>query len=148
MVPDSTMERLEDQIRWHDGRGKRSQRLFKWLKGAQIASAASIPVLTALRVSPWVAAALGGSIVAIEGVQQLNQYQNLWLNYRATAEALNHEKYLYLAQAGPYASKNDSHRLLAERIEVLISQEDQKWMRTRLQESEKPQGRTTGEETP
>ena len=60
--------------------------------------------------------------------QQLNQYQQNWITYRSTCEALKHEKYLYMAKAGPYAAASDSHALLAERIESLISQEHAKWV--------------------
>ncbi|MDQ3901067.1 MAG: DUF4231 domain-containing protein [Actinomycetota bacterium] len=55
--------------------------------------------------------------------------------YRATAEALEHEKYLYLAAAGPY-STNDRQRVLAERLEGLISQEHAKWTEARQIDSQ------------
>jgi len=49
-------------------------------------------------------AALGVIVVVLEGVQHLTQYQKTWLDYRSTAETLKHEKFLFLADAGPYAS--------------------------------------------
>jgi Protein of unknown function (DUF4231) len=58
--------------------------------------------------------------------------------YRSTAEALKHEKYLFLTDAGPYASA-DRLRVLAERIECLISQEHAKW--TQGREQAEPQRR-------
>ena len=45
---------------------------------------------------------------------------------------LKHGKYLYLAEAAPYAGAIDAHALLAERVESLMSQETAKW--TTLQE--------------
>ena len=65
-------------------------------------------------------------IVVLESIQHLYQYQQNWITYRSTTEALRHERYLYLAKAGPYA-EGDQHRQLAERIEGLISQEHAKW---------------------
>ena len=44
----------------------------------------------------------------------------------ATAEALKHERYVYLACAGPYTG-DDRHTVLAERLEGTISQEHAKW---------------------
>jgi hypothetical protein len=41
---------------------------------------------------------------------------------------LKHEKYLYLAQAGPYAGADKPVVVLAERTESLISQEHAKWV--------------------
>jgi hypothetical protein len=42
--------------------------------------------------------------------------------------ALRHEKYLFLAAAGPYAKSEQPLPLLADRIEGLISQEHAKWL--------------------
>ena len=47
---------------------------------------------------------LGVLITGIEGMLHLNQYQQNWINYRSTCEALKHEKYIYLHKAAPYAS--------------------------------------------
>jgi hypothetical protein len=74
---------------------------------------------------PAVAIALVGvAVVVLEGLQHLNQYHENWLSYRSSAEALKHEKYLFLADAGPYGDTEDKRAQLAERIEELIGQED------------------------
>ena len=65
-------------------------------------------------------------VVVLEGAQQLYQWQSNWILYRSTAEALKHERALYLAEAGPYRDE-DRHRVLAERVEGLVSQEHAKW---------------------
>jgi hypothetical protein len=128
MQNDSTLERLEDQICWYDRKSRRNEQIFKVLKVVVIASAALIPLLSGLKVLPWVVGSLGVLIALMEGLQQLNQYQNHWTSYRSTCEYLKHEKYLYLAKAGPYASTVDPHALLAERVESLVSQEHAKWI--------------------
>ena len=133
MPPDDvTLERLEDQISWYDRKSADNQRRFKVLKALQLLTAASIPVVATLDLPAAVAAGLGGMIVVIEGFVQLNQYQQNWTSYRSTCEALKHEKYLFLAHAGPYAGAADGGRpLLADRIEGLISQEHAKWVSAR-----------------
>jgi hypothetical protein len=45
----------------------------------------------------------------------------------ATSEALKHEKFLYLAHAGTYATAANPDALLAERIEGRVSQEHASW---------------------
>jgi Protein of unknown function (DUF4231) len=45
------------------------------------------------------------------------QFQQNWLAYRGTAEALKHEQFLSLAAAGPYADAERADALLAERVE-------------------------------
>lgn len=56
----------------------------------------------------WVTGGLAAVIVVLEGAQHLYQFQEHWITYRSTAEALKHEHYLYLAQAGPYTG-DDRH---------------------------------------
>ena len=126
---DPIVERLEDQIAWYDRDSRSAQRTFKRCKVVEIIAAALIPLLTGLRFSEavWIAGGLGVVVTAIEGVVHLNQYQQNWITYRSTCEALKHEKYLYPAKAGPYASAADPHPLLAERIEAVVSQEHAKW---------------------
>lgn len=125
-----TLSRLEDQIEWYAARSRTNQKRFKVLKAITIVSAAVIPVFTTSGVTygAQIAAALGVLIVVVEGLQQLNQYQPNWTSYRLTAEALKHEKFLYFAKAGPYASAPNPGAELAERVESLISQEELKWM--------------------
>lgn len=118
--------RLEDQIAWYDAKSRYNQRWFKGLKVLQIAVAAAIPVA----VGDWstgVVGAGGALIVALEGIQQLQQYQQNWTTYRSTAERLKHEKYLFLAGAGPYARAAKPESMLAERVEGLVSQEHAAW---------------------
>jgi len=133
-VDNPTLERLEDQIAWYDRKSAVNQNRFKLLKGVQLVAAAAIPVSATLGLDAAVAAGLGASVVVLEGFLQLNQYQQNWISYRSTAEALKHEKYLFLAGAGPYAQANGEHALLADRIEGLISQEHAKWVSTRQEE--------------
>ena len=123
---DPTWDRLEDQIGWYDRRSGDNQRRYKWLKLLEIAVAASLPVVAAVHSPVWVTGGLAAVIVVLEGVQHLYQFQLNWITYRSTAEALKHERYLYLARAGPYTG-DDRHRQLAERLEGLISQEHATW---------------------
>ncbi len=131
----ATIERLNTQITWYDRRSTRNRALYKCVKTVIIAAAAAIPVLTTagLPHGPMIAAALGVSIAVLEGVQQLNQYQANWASFRTTAEALKHEKYFYLAKAGPYLAADNAHALLAERIEALVAQELSKWFMSQSQ---------------
>lgn len=128
---DVTLQRLEDQIGWYSRKSTQNQRWFKSLKALQLVAAATVPVVATIGVRAAVPAALGAAVVVLEGLQQLNQYQQNWTSYRSTSEALKHEKYLFLALAGPYAHASSSHALLADRIEGLISQEHAKWVSAR-----------------
>ena len=133
--------RLEDQIAWYDRKSQYNQRWFKALKVFQIVIAAVIPVAAAADVgAAWIGAG-GAVIVALEGLQQLQQYQQNWAAYRSTCERLKHEKFLFLSGAGPYATAERPEALLAERVEGLVSQEHAAWV---SQQSETQAQPTTG----
>lgn len=135
---DVTLDHLQDQIEWYDRKSGQNQKRYKQFKILTILAAALIPACSQLPYSTFVAAALGVLVVIAEGLQQLNQYQANWISYRSTAEALKHEKFLFLAKAGLYATPDDPHALLAERIESLISQEHAKWASTQESQKKRP----------
>src|SRR5713226_2366701 len=124
-----TTARLDDQINWYDRESRRAQRMFKMLKAVTIIAAAGVPIVGQfIPHNTIVVSILGGVVIVVESIQQMNQYQQLWITYRATAESLKHEKYLHAAGAGPYVETENADRLLAERLESLVSQEHARWV--------------------
>ena len=126
---DPVFARLEDQLTWYSQKARAARKTFKRIKLTEIIAAALIPFLTG---QPWpgvayIVGGLGVLITVLEGILHLNQYQDNWTNYRNTAESLKHEKFLFLAKAGPYGGVPDPMIVLAERIEALISQENSQW---------------------
>lgn len=147
---DPISQRLEDQITWYSSKSRSSQKIFKRFKVVEIIAAALIPFLSGLSFAdkakiyiPLTTGLLGMVITILEGILHLNQYQQHWTNYRATSEALKHEKFLYLAHAGPYAAASDQRGLLAERVESLVSQENSQWTSIQ-QQSSKGQDKNQG----
>jgi hypothetical protein len=136
---DPTWERLESQLKWYSQSSRTNQRWYKRLKLLELAVAAALPVVAGLASPVWLTGGLAAVIVVLEGVQHLYQFHELWISYRSTAEALKHERYLYLAKADPYTGE-DRHRVLAERIEGLVSQEHAKWAASSQQPTERPPG--------
>ncbi|MDN3523566.1 DUF4231 domain-containing protein [Halomonas ramblicola] len=140
LLPDDALRqraewcRLEDQLTWYGERSRHCQRWHKGLRLVQVIFAAAIPVLS-LADAPlarWMTAILGATIAVLEAVEQINQFGPLWVQYRATAEQLKHEKYLLLAAAGPYRDldREEALRQLAERVEEQVSREHARWVRT------------------
>lgn len=125
------VERLDDQINWYSKKSKRNQTWFKTLLLIEIISAASIPFLSvyANDSQPLIKAAiglLGVLIVVIAGAVSLNKFQEVWIQYRTTAESLKHNKYLYLTMSVPYDG-DDAFHLLVENVENCISKENSTW---------------------
>jgi Protein of unknown function (DUF4231) len=129
--------RLQDQIAWYGAKSGSCQRRFKVLKICQIVTAAAIPVAAGVAAPVWLVGGAGAFIVVLEGLQQLEQYQQNWISYRSTSEQLKHEQYLFLAGAGPYADRADAEAVLAERVEGLVSQEHSAWIAGREQTNKK-----------
>lgn len=123
--------RLQEQLDWYDRKSQVCQQRFKLLKILQIVTAAAIPVAAGVSAPVWLVGGAGALIVVLEGLQQLEQYQQNWTAYRSTCEQLKHEQYLYLAAAGPYRETADREPLLAERVESLVSQEHAAWVSNR-----------------
>jgi hypothetical protein len=118
--------RLEDQREWFGRKAVANERRYREIKVLQLLAAAAVPVAAAVSAAHWLIAALGGLILVLEGLQQLGQYHDTWINYRGTCERLKREESLFLARAGPYSRRN-RERLLAENVERLISQGQVKW---------------------
>ena len=133
--------RLNDQLEWYDHKSAVNQQRYKQIQAAQIILATSIPVFSLIG-DYWgrlIMAILGASVAILAGFQQLGNYNDLWTSYRATAEQLRHEKFLFLAQSGPYRALqgNEALRLLAERVEERVSTEHAKWVSERTQQPDK-----------
>ena len=63
----------------------------------------------------------------IASLLALLRLQEHWINYRATAEGLKTEKFLFLTQTQPYDTGNAFH-LLVQRVEALLSKESAQWI--------------------
>ncbi len=136
-VPDAVAvhpawQRLEDQLNWYDQKSIHCQNWYKGLKFLQISLAVFIPIASHFDpiCAKWSTAIAGSLIALLEGLQHMNQYSTLWVTYRATAERLKHEKYLFLSGAGPYKNLDEPERLLtlAERVEEHVSTEHANWI--------------------
>jgi hypothetical protein len=128
--PDPIYQRLIEEQAWYSQKSRAARAAFKRIKVTEIIAAAIIPFLTG-HTWPGVTYLIGGLgvlITILEGLLHLNQYQENWTNYRNTAESLKHEKFLFLAQVGPYAAVANPRAVLAERVEALISQENSQWV--------------------
>ena len=140
--------RLDDQLRWYHRKSGENQKRYKQIKVAQLILAGAIPVFALVGATwgRWVTAIVGASVTILEGLQQLGQYNNLWVTYRATAEQLKHEKCLFLARSGPYSNleEEEALRLLAERVEERVSTEHAKWVSERTQQQADKEERQGG----
>jgi hypothetical protein len=128
-------QRLNDQISWYDHKSGRNQRWFKWLRFTEIVAAATIPFLSGFAGDSFqiriAIGALGVLVAVVASLLGLLHFQEHWIAYRATAESLRKEKFLFLTQTEPY-DKNDAFHLLVQRVEALLSKESTEWVRSMI----------------
>jgi hypothetical protein len=124
--PDPTLARLEERLTWYDRRSAAASRAYKWVKLLELLVAAAVVVLAGTGAAAVVTAATAALVVVLEGVQHLFQWQLAGLTYGAVAQGLRREHYLFQGRAGPYIGA-DRRRVLAERVEAVLSQEPGTW---------------------
>src|SRR5687768_8734037 len=105
-APPPAWERLEDQLSWYDAKSSAAQRAYLRVKVLQFGIGAAVPVIALAPAPAALTAGLAAVVVVLQSVEQLFQWQTNWVLYRATAEALKHERYLFLAGAGPYGGSH------------------------------------------
>lgn len=127
---DATLSRLNDQLTWYNKRSQQNQWFQRASNISQITVASAIPI-TAWLLPPLIPALLGALVAVLKGLEATFQWEYNWINYRATAEKLKHEKFLFEATAGPYGDDSNPQRLLAERVEGVVSREHASWITLR-----------------
>ncbi len=123
-------QRLESQISWYSKNSTLCQNRYKALRIVEVVAASFVPLLSGfgsqIPFGPWLIAILGVLIAVCSAISGLFKYHENWIQYRSTAEALKHEKFLYLVRVAPYDDANRLHSLV-QRVEALISKENSTW---------------------
>ncbi|MEU8898080.1 DUF4231 domain-containing protein [Nocardia sp. NPDC048505] len=135
---DPVWARLVEQLSWYRAKSARAQRSYKTIKIVQLLVGATVPVVAALSAPAWLTAGLAAVVVVAEGTEQLFQWHANWLRYRATTESLKQQKHLFLAGAGAYGGA-DRRKVLAERVERIVSQETSAWVTEAERNAQPPQ---------
>ena len=132
---DYVKQRLDDQINWYERKSVTNQRWFKRLRFAEIVAAATIPFLAGFAGNSFLIkiaiGALGVVVAVLASLLGLLQLQEHWIEYRATAESLRKEKFLFLTQTDPY-DKDEAFHLLVQRVEALLSKENADWAQSMM----------------
>ncbi|HMX40844.1 MAG TPA: DUF4231 domain-containing protein [Saprospiraceae bacterium] len=145
------MNRLGDQLIWYDGKSTRIKNNWVKRRIATIVLSALIPFAvgyigaegnteqfnTLLKV--FVGAA-GVLIAIMEALNSLFKSQELYIDYRATAEQLKQEFSFFLGKAGDYAGDPglDAPKLVAK-LENIMASQNSKWMEVVMRNEEAAQ---------
>ena len=125
-------ERYYDQMNYYERSSGKNQKKYKRFQWILIVLSALTPVLAALDIKgidlqiPVVI--ISASVAILTTGMKTFQYQELWVNYRATHEQLKPEIYYYNFNVGPYGGeKVDKEALFISRIEAILDKEHQGW---------------------
>lgn len=122
---------LEDQRNWYENKAGLHKRRHLFFAIAVIVTGALISVLQVFADQPWVAGAsalLGAAVTVLRSVDTLLRPNETWQAYRKASEGMKREYRLYVNNAGDYAQAADeetAYRLLVERVEMVIAEEQQ-----------------------
>ena len=68
------------------------------------------------------------------------KYQENWINYRTTCEALKKEKFLYEAGISDYQQSEDKEAQFVDRVEALLARENTLWLSIQKKKEDKKTG--------
>lgn len=135
---DTLWQALNAQFRWYERAATRNRVSYQALKVVAMVFGTAVAVLAAADAPAAITAGLAASVVVLEGVQQVFQFHPNWITYRATAETLRQNAFLYVARVGPYASAESRRDQLAEVVRDITAKENASWTGTMRQAAQPP----------
>lgn len=133
MSIDSYIEdRVKNQISWYSKKSQAAQHKYKVAQVIEIIVAAVIPLLSSYAGKCWTIAliiGIGGCVItAIEGIERLYKWHDIWIEYRTTSELLKYHLHMYETTSGLYSNEPESFEsMFVSNIENIISSENNKW---------------------
>jgi len=136
--------RYKKQMQYYSNTAAKNQKKYKLFQWVLIILSAVTPVLAAMSGFTWsheektytigsqilqILLVVVSSVVAIltTGLKTF-QYQDLWVNYRATYEQLKPEIYYYEFSVGPYSVAGiDKESVFVSRVEAILNAEHVQW---------------------
>ena len=141
---DYLKSRYWDQINYYEDKAGQNQKIYRYLQWTLIILAALTPALIGINLNSLIGegfghiATLTSVIVAIlTAALKTFKYQENWINYRTTCEALKKEKYLYDAGLSDYQLSDDPEAQFVDKVEALLSRENTLWLSVQKKKEDK-----------
>jgi len=121
-------KRYYDQLNYYDKSSVLNQKKYKYFQWVLIVLSALTPVLAAIEWQTFLVVIVSSIVAILTTGMKTFQFQELWVNYRATCEQLKPEIHYYNFNVGPYAVTGiDKESLFISRIETILDKEHQGW---------------------
>ena len=135
--------RYWDQVKFYDSKAVRNQAIYRRMQWALIILAALTPVLIQIKQASifginfgFLATITSVIVVILTAALKTFKYQENWINYRTTCEALKKEKYLFDAALSDYQQSEDREAQFIDRVEALLSREHTIWLSVQKKKEE------------
>ena len=136
--------RYWDQVKFYDSKAVRNQAIYRRMQWALIILAALTPVLIQIKQASifginfgFLATITSVIVVILTAALKTFKYQENWINYRTTCEALKKEKYLFDAALSDYQQSEDREAQFIDRVEALLSREHTIWLSVQKKKEDK-----------
>jgi hypothetical protein len=121
---------LKKQRQWYSDKANALKKRGEAIAFLVIFLGTATTFVQALPDGSWksiVSAALGASIVIVEGWKKIARYDDTWRAYRAASERMKHERRLYVNAAGSYEERDEekARKVFVSAVEDIISEEQQ-----------------------
>jgi hypothetical protein len=132
---DYLKNRYWDQIKYYEGKAGQNQRTYRYLQWALIIFAALTPMLIEIKLDSLIGGGFGHIatltsviVVILTAALKTFKYQENWINYRTTCEALKKEKYLFDAGLSDYQQSDGRQAQFVDKVEALLARENTLWL--------------------
>lgn len=121
---------LNSYLAYYDHKSVTNKKRYTCLVLLDIIISALIP-FTALFIdvfvpAKYIVALMGSSITIVTALNTTFGYHKLWIEYRTVAEALKHQKVLYINNCNPYNDEN-KRELLIFIVNSILEKENRNW---------------------
>lgn len=105
-----------------------------------VVSAALVPLISTgiLNKHPLFGGVLSATVVVATAIGAHFQFNENWLTYRATWDALQREPELRSACVGEYTDAPDRNALFVQRVEAIVSEQGSDWLSRHRRTQERP----------
>lgn len=135
------VERVLGQIEYYERKSLENQHTYERFKYVTIVFSALIPFIVGYvdnggvvmgldfgKLVQFAVGALGATVAMLEGISAFKRYNDHWLGYRATAERLKHEAWLYVTGAGDYPEEPERFPVFVRNMEAIMATENTQWV--------------------
>ena len=134
--------RYTQALRFYDCRARLNKLGYRVCSIYIIVASASLSplIVTDDPLFKSVAGVFSATIVVVTALMSHFQFQENWLSYRSSWDALRREPHLHSARLGDYGTAIDRNALLVERVETLLSREGAEWLSRHVRKDAKEKG--------